>query len=334
VAGTVRHRDELQEDPRPRRGVAPVRVALVAGAIVAISAAWTWAAEPVNAGAPLVSERAITTASTTPGPATTVVPLGGAVVRGRFVRRVSVSGLTVAPDPSAGPRPLGIDRREARRLAALTEGLGRPKAVGFGLVTITGVTPQAGAGTMTRRPAWVAIAPPNGLAFSCPVMTVPPTTTAQPPSPANGHGVYTAAVFFGSVAAAGDGAVLYQSTGLLPCGGTGKASLAQAHAAVPVAWSVVGPVGLTTRIEYQAPECSSLDSVAAGGTVTTGRYSVTVTVTVPFDRAGCGAVGTFTTTVSVYPQSAGPTAPAPPAHVALTPKPLPFVPPALVAPLG
>lgn len=265
------------------------------------------------------------------GPSAAVSALTGAVVDGRFVRTVTVGGLEVAPDPSPAAAPLGLDLAGADELASLTEGLGTPQVVGFGQVTIAGAPPPSGMPALTRTAAWVAITPPGEAVFNCPAMTAPP---ASRPPRAGGHGVFRAVVFFGSVASAGPGAVLYASTGSLPCGGTARASLSNADAAVPVAWRTAGPVGLSTPVSYRAPSCSHLETVSTAGNVRTGVTTLAITVTVPFDRAGCATVQTFTTTVRAYPPSTAPGAPAPPSHVELAPKPLPTLPPVLVAPVA
>lgn len=311
-----------------RRFGVPMVAVVAAGALVTV-AVQGWTSAPQRT---VVHDGTLAAASTTtPGPATTVSTLNGSVVDGRFVRAVAVGGLEVAPDPSASASPLGLDLAAADRLASLTEGLTNPKLVGFGLVTLTGAggTPPTGAPTLTRTPAWVAIATTSHLAYNCPAMSGPPPTA----SPGE-HGAQKAAIFFGSVASAGRGAVLYQSAGTLPCGRTVGPSVSAADAAVPVAWRPAGPVGRTSWVSYQAPTCSRLDSVSAAGSGNSGIDTVTVNVTVPFDRTGCAGVETFTTTVAVYPRPPGPGSPPPPARVVLVPKPLPPVPPVLTSPLG
>jgi hypothetical protein len=298
-------------------------VALVAGT----AGGTLWPAGPGPRSSPTARLDVVGVPSS--APPIDVSTLAGAVRAGRFVRTVWIGGLEVRPDPAAGTAPLGLDLAAASRLASLTTGLRTPTILGFGRVTLRGVATPAGAPRLVDAPGWVAVASLAGDVYNCPVRAVP-----QAPALPGEHGIYEAAIFFGSVAGGGSGALLYNSTGLQPCGGLTGPSLATASAAVPVAWSVTGPVGLTTTVRYQAPVCSHVSSVSAGGNVNTGIYTATVTVSVPFDRTGCGAVSTFTTTVSVYPASAGPTAPAPPSRVILGPAPIPSVPPALVGPLA
>lgn len=264
-------------------------------------------------------------------PLGTVSTLDGAVVAGRFVRPVTVGTLTVAPAPAGGPSaPLGLDGATARALASVTEGLERSSIVGFGLVSISGVSAVSGTPTFAGTPAWIAIGRP-GTVFSCPAITVAPTTS---PSPGDGHGVYPVAVFYGAVASGGPGAVLYESTGTLPCdGGTASPTLSAADADVPVPWSVSGPVGVTTPVTYEAPACARLEGVATAGTVHSGVYSASVTVEVPFDRTGCHSVQRFDATISVYPQTVAPGAPPPPSRVVLEPAQVPALPAELTAAL-
>lgn len=296
-------------------------IAALTAAAAVIGATGLWTSGP---GGPAARDGAATTERAATASAARVPALAGAVAGGRFVRTASVGGMTVAPDPSAGATPLGLDLSEASALAARTVHLGAPEVVGFGLVTVTGVTPPARTAALTGTPAWVAVAPPGEGVYHCPPMTAAPTST---PRHVAGHGVYTAAVFFGDVASGGPGAVLYTSTGSLPCGGTAEATLADARAAVPVAWHLAGPVGPSTSVDYRAPACSHLASVSAAGSAIERTVTVALTVTVPFDRTGCDGVRTFTATVRV-PASA-----PSPAGVRLVPKPVPPSPPALLAPL-
>lgn len=255
-----------------------------------------------------------------------------AVVGSRFVTPVTVGGLTVVPaSPGTGAMPLGLDLADATAdvgYAGGLGGLGDHPIVGFGLVTVRGVASPAGSPTGRATPAWVGIAlGVNEVAVNCPAEPVGGVPSAGPPVPED-----RVVVLYGEE---GHGADLYDTGGTRPCTGTrAPPTLAAADATVPVSWQQQGPAGLATTVQYQAPECATLASTSAGGNVRTGVYTVEVTVTFPFDRTGCAALGTFTTSVRVYPASVGPGAPAPPAVVHLVPSAAPgAVPPSLVGPM-
>ncbi|MGH8979734.1 MAG: hypothetical protein ACRDWE_01755 [Acidimicrobiales bacterium] len=257
-----------------------------------------------------------------------------AVVDGRFARPDVVGGLEIEPDPTVlGSTPLGLRLAQAETDARLTTGLATPLVVGFGLVTITDAAMPAGTPPLVATPAWIAISPAP-RAFSCPAMTVPPVTTS---SPASHYARISVGVYFGTVADGGAGAVVYRSAGTLPCeGGQAAAAVTRAVADVPVAWQVTGPAGATT-LRYDAPVCATLDSVSTSGNVRTPVVTVTVTVQVPFDRAGCAAVATFTTTAAFVqtPAPAGAPVPSLPSDLTLAHSALPTgLSPALFGPLG
>lgn len=266
--------------------------------------------------------------------ATTRRTTATAVVDGRFVHPVTIGGLEIDPDPTDQQgAPLGLDLADAETDAGLTDGLETPSVVGFGLVTVTGATMPAGTPPLLDTPAWVAIASTSTAVFSCPAMTVPPS--GSQPAPTDEPPVSSVGVYFGAVADGGPGAVVYRSAGALPCGGTAAAGITQAEADVPVAWQPGSPLGPTTTVTYQAPECAELDAVSTSGNVHTDVVTVTVTVRVPFDRARCTAVEPFTTTLPGSAQRP-PGAPVPslPSNVTLAHAALPTdLPPALLEPL-
>ncbi len=258
--------------------------------------------------------------------------LASAVVGGRFVAPVTAGGLTVDPAPATSPAPLGLDRAAAASLVGYTNGvgvLGPPGArptVGFGLVTVRGVTSPAGTSALDETPAWVGIVlGVNQGAFNCPAMRTVPSSGPVVPED-------RAVLFTGE---GGRGAVLYDTGGSSPCGGSPRPpSLEEATATVPVRWQRQGPAGLVTTVSYQAPACAHLEGVSASGNVHTGVYHAEVDVTFPFARTGCDGVKTFTTIVSVFPPDAGPGAPPPPTTVVLVPgTAADAVPPSLVGPV-
>lgn len=227
---------------------------------------------------------------------------------GRFVRSVVLGGLSVTPLSGGGRHPLGLSASLAASYVAITGGLasGR-RLVGYGSVTLRGTGLPAGTPALRARPAWVGIAyaSTRPVAYNCPAMWAS--------APSGSVGAYepidTAVIFYGP---GGDGAVLYSTGGSRPCGeGYAEPAVSPADGLVSVPWRQVGLVGLSTTVSYLAPSCASLAGVSANGNVRTGVYSVDVTVSIPFDRAGCTSVLTRTTTVNVYPPNPGPGAPAP-----------------------
>jgi hypothetical protein len=256
---------------------------------------------------------AATTHSTVPVTAGTPV-----VVNGRFVKKVVVGGLSVSPLAGGGARPLGLDASLAASYVRITGGLaggvadGR-QVVGYGSVTLTGVSMPAGTSALSATPAWVGIAyagtRPEAV-YSCPDMHAP-YGKGGPYRP-----VDTAVVFYGT---GGDGAVLYSTGGSLPCGtGYSKPSVSLADGLVSVPWQQVGPAGLSTTVAYTVPSCATLVTAGGGGNVRTGIYTIDITVAIPFDRAGCSNIVSRTTVVRVFPSNIGPPGgPTPPAHVVL-----------------
>jgi hypothetical protein len=271
--------------------------------------------------------------------------LAGAVVGGRFIHPIFIGGLRVTP--LAGTHraaPLGLDLAEAKEYAALTGGLanGAPASgqqiVGYGSVTLSGVTPPTGTPVLRGRPAWIGIVLGSASTegYNCPSeQATTPRAAGHSPS---GLGARTyqpidsAVIFYGM---RGQGAVLYRTGGSKPCGGFTRPRVTVAYAEVPVPWAQLGSPGLATSIGYQAPACAQLFGVGTGGNVHTGIFSVSVTVVFPFDRTGCRAVKRFTTTATVFPVDPGPGAPPPATRVVLQQDPVPAsIPPSLVGPIA
>lgn len=273
-----------------------------------------------------------TSSTTTAPPAATpatVSTLAGAVVRGRFVRPVHVGGLEVEPDDARrASAPLGLSLATATSYTRFTGGLGSPELVGFGRVTLRGVTPPPGTPSLDATPAWVAIAPQSSPL--CPVMRPPPPGAPTTTSPYR-HGIFRVAVFFGSVARGGRGAVIYQSGGNF-CGASEGPRVQSAVAVVPVAWELTGPVGLHTTVRYQAPTCATSVGTSSGGNVLTGIFTANVQVKVPFDRAGCADIRSFTQVLTLSMQAPG--TPPPPSQITLRHAALPSIPHELIGPLA
>ena len=278
-----------------------------------------------------------------PEAVSTPAELAAAVDGGTFVRPVVLGGLVIEPPVGRPPAaPLGLDLTTAREYVALTGGIGKgalgagDQAVGYGDVTLTGVSLPAGTPTLHVWPAWVGISlgGASPVAYSCPAEIAPSRTTLPPAGGARAdHPIDSAVIFYGPQ---GRGAVLYRTAGAEPCGeGTAAPSVAPAQAVVPVPWQLAGPVSLATKVSYVAPACASLSGVGASGNVRTGVFTASVTVAFPFDRTRCGAVSRFEATVQVGPVGSPPGAPAPPGHVVLEHAPIPVVVPSgLVGPIA
>ncbi len=254
------------------------------------------------------------------------------IVDGRFVHPVTIGGLHIVPANSyRGSAPLGLNLATATSYAGFTGGiswLGK-KIVGWGIVTLSGVTMPSGTPILTNRLAWVGIAlGTNTGVYNCPAMTAPITPRKFIPSDA-------AVIFYGQN---GEGAITYNTGGSDPCGdGTSGPGVAIADAVVPVAWHQVTPASLYhSVIAYQAPVCAHSDGTDGSGNMKTGVNTINVVVSFPFDRIafGCQAVKQFTTTVFLYPSNPGPGAPPPPSRIILEHSTAPaFVPPSLVGPI-
>jgi hypothetical protein len=262
--------------PRPRRRLA--LAAVTASAVATL---------PASAGAaPNVSP-------TSPGyghpTAKVQAAMHGAVRGGRFVKTLQIGTVRIVPaGPAGGNRPVGLSRATVAVDAGLATGMeSTPTLIGFGLVTVgVGVT---GLPALRSTPAWVAIAPPSHTPIPCPMQSpASPTVT-----PTYHHGVYSALILFGAVADGGQGAAIYHSAGDLPCdaASTGP-EITAASATIPVVWTLTGPASTTITMRYQAPECATSAGFTSTGSGST--QTVTVRVTVPFDRAGCAGLSTFT----------------------------------------
>ena len=182
--------------------------------------------------------------------------------------------------------------------------------LGYGLVTLSGSTLPGGTSPLDRRGAWVGIT--WGGATSCPAATVPPGGSSS--SRASYRQIFTAVVIYGQ---GGDGAIVYTSRGT-PCGGppTGP-TVTAAREVLSVPWQQTTPLhNGSVRVTYRAPSCATLFSTASGGNMGTGKFTLTVEVTVPFDHASCRTT-TDTTSIRLFPSPAPPGAPAVPSHPTL-----------------
>jgi len=250
---------------------------------------------------------------------------------GAFKQPFRIGGLQVLPFASRHSSPaiiLGLDHRTATTWArfagvAWLNFKNGSLVVGSGLVTLTGAQLPSGLPPLQNTPAWIAFDPISSTrhpgAINCPAMHILPSAP-----PLLGP-IEQVLVLYGSSA---QHALLYSTKGSLPCGGTAAPKVQLPSALLPVPWRLSGPVGLSTPVHIKIPACAHLETVSADGNVRTGRYMVSVTVSVPFNRPlSCSARTLLSTTIMVYPPDlAGhpsPGNPSPPRTVILEHAPLP-----------
>ena len=278
---------------------------LVAGVALGAAALGLAACGPAGAGVAHVTSPAVSAPS----------PSASAVAGGRYTTIVAMSGLQVSPPAtSATSEHLGLTWAQAATVFAATsavQGSHAQAILGYGLVTLSGSTLPGGTPPLDRRGAWVGIT--WGGATSCPAATVPPRGSSS--SRASYRQIFTAVVIYGQ---GGDGAIVYTSRGTPPCGGqmTGP-TVTPAREVLSVPWQQTTSLhNGSVRVAYQAPSCATLFSTAGGGNMGTGKFTLTVEVTVPFDRASCRTT-TDTTSIRLFPSPAPPGAPAVPSHPTL-----------------
>jgi hypothetical protein len=253
-----------------------------------------------------------TGAATAPSDATTPVgsrpapagpPSPGAVAAGRYVHPVEVTGLHVSPSPSGST--LGLTWKQADAMFEATSavaGSHQYAILGFGTVTLAGRRLPRGVPAFDHRPAWVGIV--WGGIVSCPAQTVP-AQGASTTVPAPFEPVFTAVVIYG---VGGSGAVVYTGRGSPPCGGALQGpTVARAYEIRSVPWRQEGRSRAgSLLLGYFAAGCATLWSTGGTGNVKTDQLTVTVEVSVPFDRAGCAAPVWRRTIDSYAPREAPP----------------------------
>lgn len=241
-------------------------------------------------------------------------PSTDAVRNGRYARAVTMSGLRITPPPGLSQAGLGLTWKRAAALFEATsalQGSHSDAVLGYGLVTLTGSQLPPGVPTLHRRPAWVGIT--WGGTASCPIETAPSGASSALAGPLKQ--IFTAVVIY---AAGGHGAIVYASRGSPICGGPAVGpSVAKAREVLSVPWQQVGPLrsGMVT-LHYEAAPCTEAFLTEAGGNAS-GRVTVTVEVSVPFDPSGCLGRAVRTSRAELFPAPGTPGAPAPPRHVEL-----------------
>jgi hypothetical protein len=235
------------------------------------------------------------------------------VVGGRFVSVFERGGLVISPPRTTTDRsPLGMDLEVVKRYASLATLQGPQVAhfrVGFGLVTLSDVGYPQGMPRFSNTPAWVVfIVPRSNIPYSCPSANM--RVNAKPVS-RNVGPIDEVLIFYGR---AGNGAAMYETGGLDPCGnGVSKPSLGFAHALVDVPWHLVGEAGISNTLIYDTWSCASLAGTSANGLHSTFTVNITVSVPfMPYGQPGCHPT-VAETRLSVFPTDTGPGGPFLPA---------------------
>lgn len=246
-------------------------------------------------------------------------PSLSAVRNGRYIRDVEMGGLRIAPPPAEASRStLGLTWKRAAglfRSVSQIQGSHSAAVLGYGRVTLNGSSLPRGVPALHSRSAWVGIT--WGGATSCPSEAVPsrgaPRRTVVAPPPKR---IFTAVVIY---ATGGHGAIVYTSGGTPPCGGPAVGpSVVEARETISVPWEQVGPVrsGAVT-FSYSVPPCASPFSTGATGNVRSGKFTMTVDVSIPLDHFRCQGRVVRTATEGLFPAPGTPGAPVAPRHVEL-----------------
>ncbi|MCL2393948.1 MAG: hypothetical protein FWC87_04595 [Acidimicrobiaceae bacterium] len=235
------------------------------------------------------SSGATATPSTTPLPAApgsppSTIAFGGVigqpptaadVVGGRVVTPVELDNGAFKVTPRLGGH-LTVSAKEAAVLFGsdvLATAIHTGPVLGFGLVS---VAPRLGV-HLHQTPAWVGVLQ-NAVAFSCPAQTVPSAGGAVTPTPG-----YTAVIIVNPRKVFD-----YQSRNS-PCGLSPTGPSAQpASEQISIPWQLVSLTNGTVTYRYRTGSClSQAPSVSLGGNTHTDQYSMTVLLSVPFDRTSC-----------------------------------------------
>ncbi len=243
------------------------------------------------------------TAGGSPSSGSATPPTPNSVLKGNYVRTVSMSGLRVTPPRSRTIADhLGLTWGGAETLFEATsavQGSHTNAILGFGLVTIVGSPLPPGTPPLDGQPAWVGIT--WGGVTSCPAELG--ATKGSSSTNLSHHQIFTAVVIYG---VGGKGALVYTSRGDPPCGGapTGP-TVATAKEVLSVPWHQATPLHSgRVQVSYQAPNCAALFSTSAYGNIHLGDFHLTVEVTAPFDYASC-PLANYMTSIQIFPP-AGP----------------------------
>ncbi len=230
-------------------------------------------------------------------------PTPKSVLKGSYVRTVSMGGLRITP-PRFGTtgEHLGLSWGGAETLFEATsavQGSHTNAILGFGLVAIVGSPLPPGTPPLDGQPAWVGIT--WGGVTSCPAELGTPKGSSS--TNRTHHQIFPAVVIYG---VGGKGALVYTSRGDPPCGGaqTGP-TVAEAKEVLSVPWHQTTPLHSgRVQVSYQAPNCAALFSTSAYGNIRLSDFHLTVEVTAPFDYASC-PLANYMTSIQIFPP-AGP----------------------------
>ena len=209
-------------------------------------------------------------------------PLQADVVAGRFIRSAELDDGALRVSPASAHAEPKITQQQARVLFGSDESIRGSSAghlLGYGIIS---VQPSLGA-PANDTAAWVGFV--WGGATSCPAMTAPtgPTTTTVPP-PTPGY----RAVIIVDPREVYD----YQSRGS-SCGGPATGPDANAASEViSVPWQLVSLQMSSVTVRYQVPAClvGVQPEPSLGGNTNTGEGTLTIELTLPFNRQSCADV--------------------------------------------
>lgn len=198
------------------------------------------------------------------------------VVDGKWVSPAELDNGAFEVSPFAGGHP-AINAKKAAVLfgsdSSVAGGSSTAPIFGFGLVSL-----QPGLGArLHRTPAWVGVV--RRTAYLCPMEPVSVTTTPDRlPTPG-----YTAVIIVGT-----HKVFDYQSrTSICDEPATGP-SVEPASETISVPWRLVSLAGGTVTYRYRVPSCDRQSpNISIRGNANTGQDSLTLLLTLPFDRPSC-----------------------------------------------
>ena len=243
-----------------------------------------------------------TSASLAPQVRYVTSPSGEDVADGVFVKGVRLGGLSIAPTASGSSmKHLGLTWSQAAKLfesSVSEQGVHTNAILGFGFVSLPGSNSSLGGIKMDHRPAWVGIA--WGEVTSCPAMR----TSKRSGTPRRAvKPIYSAVVIYGN---AGLGAFSYDSRGEPPCGGrlAGPViSPGKKVESVPWVLKSIDSAG-AVRVGYSTSICARVISESASGNMKTGKFTLELDLSVPFDPKGCSTQVTKQALIPLFPPSA------------------------------
>ena len=228
-------------------------------------------------------------------------PSGADVASGVFVKGVRLGGLSISPMPSGSAKDhLELTWSQAAKLfrsSTSEEGAHLNAILGFGLVSLSGSKQALGGLKVDHLPAWVGIA--WGEITSCPAMR---TSKESNVLKAAAKPIYSAVVIYGR---GGKGAFSYDSRGQLPCGGAISGPIirpAREVRSVPWILKSIDGAGVV-QVGLSTSSCGQLFSESASGNLKTGKFTLSVDESLPFDPKGCSLAVSRLISISLLPPS-------------------------------